>query len=231
MSYINISKEQIEEVYFKPGMTGRGAAKELGITYKTFKSKLDKFGIKIKIRKSKYPELNNKEWLIKEYVDKKKSIRQIAIDINATVGAVNSAIRWLGIETRKSREAYDLKYPNGRFGENAANWRGGRRKTGKGGRYMTIYKPEHPHASYDGYVMEHRLVMEKKIGRFLTEEEIIHHLDGNGQNNDILNLQLTSKKEHFKEHFDGVKEADMLKNIVKNCNRCNKIYEESKNNH
>jgi len=164
MSYKDVSKEQIEKIYSKPGISGRKAAKELGITYKTFKSKLDKLGIKVKVRRSKYPELNDKEWLRKVYIDERRSIRQISIDINSTVGAVSSAIRWLGIETRKSREAHNLKYPNGRFGELAANWRGGRRSSGNG--YITIYNPSHPFSTTEGYVMEHRLAMEKKIGRY-----------------------------------------------------------------
>ena len=66
-----------------------------------------------------------------------KRSTKIAIDINATVGAVNSAIRWLGIETRKSREAYSLKFPKGRFGKDSPRWKGGRIKTSKG--YIYIY--------------------------------------------------------------------------------------------
>lgn len=234
MSYKNISKKQIEEIYFRPGMTGRKSAKELGITYKTFRSKLNKFGIKVKVRKSKYPELNDKEWLKKEYIDNKKSIRQIAIDINATVGAVNSAIRWLGIETRKSREAYSLKFPNGRFGENAGNWQGGKRKAGSG--YIMLYKPKHPNCTLEGYVMEHRLEMEKEIDRYLEKNEIVHHINGKKDDNRIKNLELTVKGEHTKQHFKDsfeVKEIrdeiKLLKSIINNCSKCKKLYEEKSN--
>ena len=38
--------------------------------------------------------------------------------------------------------------------------------------------------------MEHRLVMEKQIGRYLTKEEIVHHVDLNKTSNDINNLCL-----------------------------------------
>lgn len=55
--------------------------------------------------------------------------------------------------------------------------------------YVQVWKPEHPNAR-NGYVPEHRLVMEKKLGRYLNENETVHHIDGNKLNNDEGNLQL-----------------------------------------
>ena len=43
------------------------------------------------------------------------------------------------------------------------------------GGYILIYKPKHPFATQNGYVFEHRLVMEKHLGRYRTPEEIVHH--------------------------------------------------------
>lgn len=51
------------------------------------------------------------------------------------------------------------------------------------------------------YTLLHRLVVEKFIGRKLLRSEIIHHKDGNKQNNDISNLEITSHREHAKTHF------------------------------
>jgi lambda repressor-like predicted transcriptional regulator len=42
--------------------------------------------------------------------------------------------------------------------------------------------------------------MEWHLGRTLKRSEVVHHLDGNGLNNDISNLRLTTQAEHLKEH-------------------------------
>lgn len=50
-------------------------------------------------------------------------------------------------------------------------------------------------------ILEHRLIMEKKIGRRLKNIEVIHHIDTNRQNNKILNLWLCANmSEHIKIH-------------------------------
>jgi|SRR5215469_4363431 len=41
-------------------------------------------------------------------------------------------------------------------------------------------------------ILEHRLVMERVLGRSLTKEENIHHIDGNRANNNPDNLELWS---------------------------------------
>lgn len=41
-----------------------------------------------------------------------------------------------------------------------------------------------------GTVLEHRLVMAKKIGRPLEDGEVVHHIDGDKQNNAPDNLEL-----------------------------------------
>ena len=67
-------------------------------------------------------------------------------------------------------------------------WRGGKIKTSKG--YRLILMPEHPFCDSKGYILEHRLVMEKHLGRYLKPSEIVHHKDKNPSNNNLKNLKL-----------------------------------------
>jgi len=83
-------------------------------------------------------------------------------------------------------------------GINSPNWKGGKYKRNG---YVFRYKPEHPFPNdCKKYVAEHRLVMEEKIGRYLTKDEMVHHLNGIRDDNRIENLQLLLKNQHHCGH-------------------------------
>jgi hypothetical protein len=60
------------------------------------------------------------------------------------------------------------------------------------GSYIRILVPD------KGYVLEHRYVFEQYHKCCLLKTAVIHHIDGNGHNNNIDNLQLTDRKNHKK---------------------------------
>ena len=67
--------------------------------------------------------------------------------------------------------------------------------------YYYLYKPEHPNAIKKGrYIAEHRYMLEQKIGRLLTKNEIAHHINGNKADNRQENLELLTISEHNKYH-------------------------------
>ena len=124
-----------------------------------------------------------------------------------------SALKFALIPIRGVSEGIKVSRPD-MTGKNHPRWKNGKRLTGENGRYLEIKCPGHPNANGDGYILEQRLVMSEYLGRPLTQGEIIHHKDGDGHNNDISNLELTTKKKHFNDHFDAVKEVSRLKKIL-----------------
>ena len=66
---------------------------------------------------------------------------------------------------------------------------------GPGG-YILVFRPEHPFARMNGYVAQHRLVMEQVIGRFLDPSEVVHHKNGIRNDNRPENLELLNRSLH-----------------------------------
>jgi len=167
--------------------------------------------------------LQSKEELEKEVMN--KSLHQISEEIGSSYSALAYAVRRFGIKVPKRithrvpkgySEAISAglkeKYPHGRFGKLAANWKGGKRPANNKG-YIYIYSPNHPYKTKEGYIMEHRLVMEKELGRYLLSTEMVHHKNRKKDDNRIENLQLVSShKEHSNEYFRAAEENDDLKN-------------------
>lgn len=93
----------------------------------------------------------------------------------------------------------------GKTKEQAPRWKGGR-KIRRDGYSFVIAPDDHPCPSYikpSGlrYILEHRLVMEQHLNRYLAPTEVVHHIDGNTSNNAIENLQLIANQaEHATMH-------------------------------
>ena len=95
----------------------------------------------------------------------------------------------------EQREGLKLGFGSG---NKNGNWKGGSYKQSQG--YTYVLSPDHPNADTHGYMLEHRLVMEKYIGRYLAPDEVVHHVNGIRNDNRIENLKLYKKGEHTALH-------------------------------
>lgn len=97
-----------------------------------------------------------------------------------------------------------------RWGEKNHRWKNGKKTTNQG--YVVVRVRWHPNCTAEGYVAEHRLVMEKHLGRLLTDSEVVHHNNGDGADNRIENLVLFATPGlHSKYHaFAKRQEATQL---------------------
>lgn len=115
------------------------------------------------------------------------SATQIANDMDLHTTSITRVLNRNGIETGYKR------------GENHPGWKGGRIE--KGDNHIGIHKPDHPRADSQGYVYEHTLVMEQKIGRLPQGKEQVHHINLDKKDNRPENLFLVDdKSQHGKIH-------------------------------
>lgn len=137
-------------------------------------------------------ELN--ETLLRDLVEVQKlQQRHIAKSLGVCLETIARRCRQLKLKTQRTGP---------RSGSGHPRWRGGRHIDKDG--YVEIWKPDHPHARNSRYVLEHRLMMERMLGRLLKPEEVVHHRNGNKQDNHPSNLVLFSRNgEHLRHELQG----------------------------
>jgi len=104
---------------------------------------------------------------------------------------------------KKRSEAVRRILGDQKRGDKNPGWKGGRFKVAGGYIETHLYKtdPFYRMAHTNGRVKEHRLIMARSLGRPLTEDETVHHINGQVDDNRIENLHLfSSHGEHSSYH-------------------------------
>ena len=91
-------------------------------------------------------------------------------------------------------------------GKSNPGWKGGRR--GHVGGYILIHKPQHPHAYSDGYIFEHRLIIEEYLKCYLEPHLVVHHINGIKDDNRLENLQVFGSQGEHSSYHRRVQNAD-----------------------
>lgn len=126
----------------------------------------------------------------------------------------------------KRRACSDACHYAMQSGEKNVNWKGPKKIKYTG--HILIYCPDHPHA-HQNKVPEHRLVMEKSLGRYLLTDEIVHHINGVKDDNRLENLILCTKSEHSIAHNSlNALLKGLLDDEIIRFNPIKKIYERVK---
>jgi hypothetical protein len=90
-----------------------------------------------------------------------------------------------------------IALPTARKGSDNGRWNGG---VITNRNRVFVYSPQHPRPERGNYVRRARLVIEKSLGRFLTSDEVVHHINGDSMDDRRENLIVLSQSDHAYLH-------------------------------
>lgn len=166
---------------YESGLNTKQVAQELGIGHTSAYRILQANGATIRFTKKLITQDTIDE--IRQLVADGVGFRKIAKKFEIGHPTLRRIMAENGIES---------KYEWGAVGEKHGSFKTGKQINPQG--YVLVWvdpsDPMHIMAKTDNYVLEHRLVMAREIGRPLKSYETVHHINGDRTDNRLKNLQL-----------------------------------------
>ena len=149
----------------------------------------------------------DKAWLEDQYSVQKKRASIIAHLCGCNKKTIWDWLKKHGIKTHLNSGEWNGMYA--KSGPANPSWKGGvSMRRG----YRWIKKPSgYPNTAANGYIAEHRMVMEEHLGRPLRKDETVHHLNGIKTDNRIENLHLIENRSHLLLHSETMNEMYRLR--------------------
>lgn len=190
------------------------------------------YNVSMKNRKINRPTSTRYYWTAEQklamremYEVHEMAIEDVAIHFDTSRETVRYHLRRAGVVLR-GRACMTERAKDKQRGPKHHSWKGGRYKHRSG--YYYALARGHP-LSKDGYIYEHRLVMEKHLqdnhpdhpaiaDGFLSRKWVVHHMNGQKDDNRIENLELMERGKHhswlhFQDEMQRLKELLEANNI------------------
>jgi transposase-like protein len=171
--------------YYRAGESLTQIGRRYGVAAKVVRDYLVRSGVPLRPLGAPAFWTEERKAEVRRYYLAGHQIKDIAAVMGCGVDTLTRTLVELGVHEKKRLR-----------GEAHHSWQGGRIVRGDGYIQVTVAEAERHLADVTrtGYVLEHRLVMARKMGRRLLKSETVHHIDNNRQNNEPGNLQLRNGK-------------------------------------
>lgn len=117
---------------------------------------------------------------------------ETAVRLGVSLSCIERTCKRLGLKTQRTGP---------RSGSLHKGWKGGRILVGG---YWYLWTNTHPNRTKQNYIAEHRFFVEQKLGRYLRHDEVVHHINGNSQDNRLENLMVFgSNADHLRHELTG----------------------------